>query len=433
VKPSFDIVIIGLSITSSWGNGHATTYRSLVGALAVRGRRVLFLEHDVPWYAENRDMPQPFGAVTELYFSFDDLVARFESAVSAAPLVIVGSFVKEGARVGQWVTSVAQGRTAFYDIDTPVTLAQLEAGERQFITPELIPRYNAYFSFTGGPVLDRLQSHYGSPMARALYCSVDPSRYFPDPHAISWDLGYLGTYSEDRQPSVDALLLEPARRWRAGRFAVVGAMYPTDIEWPANVETEVHLSPDRHRAFYNSQRFTLNITRVDMKRAGFSPSVRLFEAGACGTPIISDYWSGLDEFFRPGEEILIAHNPEDTMRHLRDIPDEHRAAIGLAARKRVLAEHTAAHRARQLETYLAEMNDYVPADSARADSHNGHLNHRLAAGASPRRDWSAPGPGAGRAVGGGADSSHLYQPSRARDRDGRANSEAPPTEVSVSD
>jgi len=229
------------------------------------------------------------------------------------------------------------------------------------------------------------------------------------------------------------LLLEPARRWQEGRFAVVGAMYPTDIEWPANVETEVHLSPDRHRAFYNSQRFTLNITRVDMKRAGFSPSVRLFEAGACGTPIISDYWSGLDEFFRPGEEILIADNAEDTLRHLRDVPDERRAAIGLAARKRVLAEHTAAHRAQQLETYLAEMNDDVPADSARANSHNGHFSHRVATRASPQRDWSGSGPNAGRPVGDGADSRHLYQPARTRARDGRADSETPRTEVGVSD
>ena len=235
-KPAFDIVILGLSVTSSWGNGHATTYRSLIRGLAARGRRVLFLERDAPWYAGNRDEPNPRGAVTELYYSFDDLAARFESFIRSAELVIVGSFVKEGARVGDWVTSVALGRTAYYDIDTPVTIAQLQGGERQYITPSLIQRYNAYLSFTGGPLLKFLESHYGSPMSRALYCSVDPELYRPLQKPITWDLGYLGTYSADRQPGLDALMLEPARRWPEGRFTVVGAMYPEDIEWPGNVE-----------------------------------------------------------------------------------------------------------------------------------------------------------------------------------------------------
>ena len=128
MSPPFDVVILGLSVTSSWGNGHATTYRSLIRGLAARGHRVLFLERDVPWYAGNRDQPHPAGARTELYESVEDLTARFEREVSEADLVIVGSFVPDGARVGDWVTSVARGVTAFYDIDTPVTLAEARPG-----------------------------------------------------------------------------------------------------------------------------------------------------------------------------------------------------------------------------------------------------------------------------------------------------------------
>ncbi|HJY05475.1 MAG TPA: hypothetical protein VJ323_04115, partial [Bryobacteraceae bacterium] len=163
---SFDIVILGLTITSSWGNGHATTYRSLIRGLAARGHRVLFLEKDAPWYAENRDQPQPVGAVTEIYRTFDELNERFERAIEEASLVIVGSYIPEGVRIGEWVVSTARGKTAFYDIDTPVTLRKLAAGESEYLSPLLIRRYDMYLSFTGGPTLRLLESRYGSPMAR---------------------------------------------------------------------------------------------------------------------------------------------------------------------------------------------------------------------------------------------------------------------------
>ncbi|HTF64964.1 MAG TPA: hypothetical protein VK638_19985, partial [Edaphobacter sp.] len=192
MKP-LDIVILGLTVTSSWGNGHATTYRSLIRGLAARGHRVLFLERDAPWYAGNRDEPNPPGATIAIYQSFEELVARFEREVEQASLVIVGSYVPDGVRCGEWVTSVALGKTAFYDIDTPITLAKLGAGEEEYITPNLIRRYDAYFSFTGGPALRHIENHYGSPMARALYCSVDLERYCPFAMDMQWDLGYLGT------------------------------------------------------------------------------------------------------------------------------------------------------------------------------------------------------------------------------------------------
>jgi spore maturation protein CgeB len=348
-------VILGLSITSSWGNGHATTYRGLVRELSGRGHDILFLERDVPWYASNRDLPRPRHGRTALYRTIHDLKRRFTGAVEEADLVIVGSYVPQGAEVGEWVTRTARGLTAFYDIDTPVTLAKLARGEEEYLTAQLIPEYRLYLSFTGGPTLERLEQDYGAPMARALYCSVDPSLYYPEPVATEWDLGYMGTYSQDRQPALTRLLGDPARSWPEGRFVVAGPQYPRSIRWPHNVHRIQHLPPKRHRRFYNAQHFTLNLTRADMVTAGFSPSVRLFEAAACGTPIISDHWDGIESIFQPGREVLIARSSKEVLQWVRDLPESERRAIGKHARDRVLAQHTAAHRAAELEEYASEL------------------------------------------------------------------------------
>jgi len=345
------IVFLGLSITSSWGNGHATTYRGLVRELVRRGHEVLFLERDVPWYAENRDLPHPPYGRTELYGGLEELRERFTPAVRDADLVVVGSYVPDGVAVGEWATATARSATAFYDIDTPVTLAKLERGDYEYLSPALISRYDAYLSFSGGPTLRRLERQYGAPVAWPFYCSFDPELYYPEPREPRWDLGYMGTYSDDRQPPLDRLLSEPARRWPEGRFVVAGPQYPETVRWPDNVERVEHLPPAAHREFYNAQRFTLNITRADMVRAGYSPSVRLFEAAACAVPIISDAWEGLDTFFTLGREILVAHTPEDTLCCLRETPEEERLALGRRARERVLTAHTAGRRAEELEGY----------------------------------------------------------------------------------
>jgi spore maturation protein CgeB len=328
--------------------------------LSARGHDLLFLERDAEWYASNRDLPRPPHGLTELYRDVAELKQRFAGEVEDADLVIVGSYVPEGTEVGEWVIRTAGGITAFYDIDTPVTLAKLARGENEYLSPGLIPKYQLYLSFTGGPTLDRLQREYGSPMARPLYCSVDPTLYHPEAKPVQWDLGYMGTYSDDRQPALSRLLIEPARRWPAGRFAVGGPQYPPTIEWPANVHRIEHLSPAHHLGFYTAQSFTLNLTRADMVAAGFSPSVRLFEAAACGTPIISDYWGGLETLFEPGREILIARSSEDVLQWIRDLPAPERLALGLRARARVLAEHTAAHRAAELEGYALELLSVQP-------------------------------------------------------------------------
>jgi spore maturation protein CgeB len=348
-----DVVVLGLSITSSWGNGHAVTYRSLVRGLAARGHRVLFLERDLPWYAENRDLPRPPFCRTELYRSVAELQDRFAAAVRDADLVMIGSYVPDAVAIGEWVVDLARAQTAFYDIDTPVTVARLATDACEYLSRALLPRYDLYLSFTGGPILSWIERELGAQRALPLHCGVDAEHYRPQERERLWDLGYIGTYSADRQPTLDRLLLEPARRWREGRFVVAGPQYPKELRWPRNVARLEHVSPAEHAAFYAAQRFALNVTRADMVRAGWSPSVRLFEAAACATPVISDPWEGLDTFFTDGEEILIARSAEEALALVRDTPESVRARIGAAARRRVLAEHTALHRAAALEGYLA--------------------------------------------------------------------------------
>ena len=347
-----DIVVLGLSLRSAWGNGHATTYRALLRALEARGDRVLFLERDVPWYAQNQDAGDELPGRLALYQDLDELRDVHTEAVANADLVIVGSYVPQGIEVGAWAQQTALGVVAFYDIDTPVTLAALEQHACDYLSPELIPCYDLYLSFSGGPALRTLQQRYGSPLAMPLYCSADTECYFPESVSPVYDLGYMGTYSDDRQPVLERLLLEPARECPQRRFVVAGPQYPDTIAWPGNVERIEHLPPAAHCTFYNRQRFTLNVTRADMVAMGHSPSVRLFEAAACGTAIMSDAWAGLDALFKPDEEILIARSGADVSRWLREIPEERSRCIGEAARQRFLAEHTPAHRAQALHDYF---------------------------------------------------------------------------------
>ena len=345
-----NILIFGLSITSSWGNGHATTFRSLIKALAKRGHSITFFEQDAPWYAANRDMPESPFCKTVLYTSFKDL-REYDVDIAHADLVILGSYVKNARDIANRVVALEPACFAFYDIDTPVTLAKLEREDYEYLHPDMIPQFDLYFSFTGGPILQKLEIQWRARRARALYCSVDPELYYPSAKdTFDYTLGYLGTYSEDRQASVQRLLIDAAQECPQQQFCVAGAQYPDDIAWTHNIRRIDHIPPQQHRDFYNAQRFTLNVTRQDMIQAGYSPSVRLFEAGACGTPVITDYWEGLDEFFTQGEEILVAHNTSDVIEHLA--MNEHaRNEVGERMRQKVLKLHTSEHRAMEVEQH----------------------------------------------------------------------------------
>jgi spore maturation protein CgeB len=355
-----NIVTLGLSITSAWDHGHATTYRALVRALTARGHELLFLERDSKRGLENSDLAEPPYCHARLYASLDELQRKYCGDIEEADLVVVGSHVPEGIAVADLVLKEARGCTAFYDFNTPVTLAKLQGAGAEYIERRQVGAFNLYLSFTGGPTLERLERKFRAQRARPLYCSVDEELYGQDPLTVrDVDLGYLGTYRVDCQPALEELLLSPARSWPAGRFMIAGAQYPASFEVPANVQRNAHLSPAEHRGFYNGLRFALNVTPPDMIEAGYSPSVRLFEAGACATPIITDEWRGLSSIFSPGHEVLIARSARDIVTYLHEVSDQERTAIGENARRRVLTSHTSAKRALELERYVAEVNPHL--------------------------------------------------------------------------
>jgi spore maturation protein CgeB len=348
VRDKLDIVFLGLSLSSSWGNGHATTFRALIRGLAAEGHRVLFLERDVPWYAPHRDLPEPEFCELVLYDDMDEMLRRFGPRLQSADAVVAGSYLPDGVALIDRLHALRPRLLCFYDIDTPVTLDRLDNDEVEYLEARQVPLFDIYFSFSGGEVLTHLEQVRGARRAEALYCAVDADRYGPQEIPKRWDLGYLGTYSPDRQPTLEALLLEPARRLPEMRFVVAGPQYPNDIDWPENVERIDHLPPAEHEEFYNAQRFTLNVTRDAMRRMGWSPSVRLFEAGACATAIISDDWRGLDELMPDGEAIIIARSSDDAVAALTELSEERCRAIGAAARQRVLDGHTGRARAREM-------------------------------------------------------------------------------------
>jgi spore maturation protein CgeB len=352
-RPKLKIVILG-PCTTDRGNSDSAIFRGLLRELSVRSHDVLFLECD-PESASQQDSQNPSHGRLGLYSDARELKNRFAPAIREADLVMVASSIENGMAIGDWVTRVAQGATAFYDLDLPATMANLLRGTADSVSAALIQRYQIYLSSTGGPLLNYLEKHYGSPMARPLYRSADATLCFPEQQEIQWDLGYSGGYSEECQLLLERLMLEPARRWGEGRFAVTGPGYPRKIRWPKNVERFPQLPPQRQRKFYNSQRFALNVTPPGEIAIGFSPDARLFEAAACGIPVISDFWPGLQTFFKPDEEILISHSADETLVYLEEIPELDRRRMGYRARERVLAGHTTRHRAVELEKYAIEV------------------------------------------------------------------------------
>lgn len=345
------IVICGLSITSSWGNGHATTYRALVRALHARGHEIVFFERDLEWYASNRDMPEPPFCRVHIYQRWPDIRPLLRRELADADVAMVGSYFPDSADA---ITTVLDSNVAvktFYDIDTPITVSKLRAGDAEYLTGEQLKDFDIYFSFTGGPILRELEEKCGAKRAVPLYCSFDPDRYrMSEPEArFRCDLSYMGTYAADRQPKLEMLLCDAASELPHNSFIVAGPQYPADIRWPKNVKRIIHLEPKFHPPFYSSSRFTLNLTRKDMIDAGYSPSVRLFEAAGCGAVIISDTWQGIETFFTPGKEILLAESSQAVITYLTELTESEARAIGLRAQERVIAEHSAEKRAIQFE------------------------------------------------------------------------------------
>jgi spore maturation protein CgeB len=351
------IVIFGLSITSSWGNGHATTLRALCQALHRRGHNIVFYERDQEWYASNRDMPGPPFCQVRFYESWRKILPQVRSDLRDAEVGMVGSYVPDGIAALDELLDSSTPVKAFYDIDTPITVSHLRTrGATDYLLPRHLAALDVYFSFTGGPLLRELQTRFDVRFAVPLYCSVDPERHreLPVSPEFACEMSYMGTYAPDRQPKLDELLCAAALRLPAKRFIVAGPQYPESVSWPHNVERVLHLSPRFHASFYCSSRLTLNVTRRDMVMAGYSPSVRLFEAAACGATIVSDNWPGLETFFVPGREVLLPASANDVVRYIADYDPAELRRIGRAARERALAGHTSEIRAREFENAIEQ-------------------------------------------------------------------------------
>jgi spore maturation protein CgeB len=362
------IVIFGLTISSSWGNGHATLWRGLCRALAKREHRVVFFEKDVPYYAASRDFFEIPGGDLILYEDWDSVRVRAEMELKDADVTMVTSYCPDGISAGDLLLSAPHATRVFYDLDTPVTFTRLDAGERiSYISPRGLDEFDLVLSYTGGEALERLRTELGARRVAPLYGHVDPDVHRPVPsihHYVS-DLSYLGTYAADRQDTLQRLFIDPAACRPDRRFLIGGAQYPEDFPWQPNIHFMRHLPPPEHPAFFSSSRLTLNITRQAMAKMGWCPSGRLFEAAACGTPILSDFWEGLGSFFEPGREILIARDTEDAVTAL-DLTDAELKRIGKASRERALEEHTSERRAKELEILLEDSSSLSPSTGGSA-------------------------------------------------------------------
>jgi spore maturation protein CgeB len=351
------IVIFGLTVSSSWGNGHATLWRGLFQALAHRGCSIVFFEHDVPYYAATRDRHEIPGGKLILYSRWDDIVPQAAQEIATADVAMITSYCPHSIEAAEFVLAAPHALRVFYDLDTPVTLARLNSGEHvAYIGPNGLAEFDLVLSYTGGGALDELSRRLGARRTATLYGHVDCSahRRVEPVERYRSDLSYLGTYASDRQVTLEMLFIEPARRLPEQRFLIGGAQYPADFPWAPNIYFTRHLPPDEHPAFYASSRLTLNVTRQPMAAMGWCPSGRLFEAAACGTAILTDRWPGLEDFFAPGRDILVADTTEEAIDAL-SLSDEALGRVGENARARVLTEHTSERRADDLLAVLASV------------------------------------------------------------------------------
>jgi spore maturation protein CgeB len=326
-------------------------WRGLCRALGERGHDVTFYERDVPYYAAHRDLHDPAGCRLRLYASWDDVRDEARAALRDADVGMATSYCADGQAACALVLDSYARLRVFYDLDTPVTLARLQRGEQVSYVPEDgLGRFDLVLSYTGGRALTELRTRLGARQTAALYGSVDPHAHcrVDTPEMPRAALSYLGTFAADRQQRLEELFIEPARRRPGRRFVLGGSQYPPDFPWTENMYYVRHMPPPMHPAFYSSSAITLNVTRAAMAEMGYCPSGRLFEATACGTPVLTDMWAGLDCFFEPGREVLVANNTNDALDAL-DLSDVELQRVSDAARERTLAEHTAVCRAREME------------------------------------------------------------------------------------
>lgn len=349
------LTVFGLSLSSSWGNGHATQYRAILRALSLLGFEIWFFEKDVPYYSAHRDMVVCSYCNLVLYQDWDDVRRQALDCAGSSDVVITSSYCPDGVRISDEMLALNAPLCVFYDLDTPITLKALANGTSAYLRRDQIPEFGLYLSFTGGPFLEIVRRDLGARLVRPLFGCVDPALYSKRQKQPEFEcaLSYMGTYARDRDAKVEELFRRPARQRPEERFILAGSMYPADTAWPRNVRRIEHLPPAQHPGFYSSSRATLNITRQDMAEAGYCPSGRFFEASACGTALLTDDWPGLDFFFEIGRELLVVRTAEDVLKALARDENE-LAEIGERSRRRTLEQHTGDRRARELLAFCEE-------------------------------------------------------------------------------
>lgn len=351
------IAFFGSSLVSAFWNGAATYYRGLIRALAERGHRVTFFEPDAYDRQKHRDMPDPDWAEVVVYRGDSNY-----SALEALEHARGADLVVKASGVGVYdelleaaVLDLKRPGTlvAFWDVDAPATLDRVQSNFGDPFRP-LIPRYDLVLTYGGGDPVVSAYEALGAATCVPIYNALDPHTHFPvaaDPRFTS-DLGFLGNRLPDREARVEEFFLRAAELLPQRKFLLGGSGWG-DRSLPSNVTYAGHVYTRDHNAFNRTPTAVLNINRASMARYGFSPPTRVFEAAGAGACLISDAWTGLDFFLEPDREVLVAHSGADVARHLETLTPARAHAIGEAARSRVLANHTYAHRAQQLEQVLA--------------------------------------------------------------------------------
>jgi spore maturation protein CgeB len=320
------------------------------------GHQVVFFERDVPYYATRRDQSSPAGCDLRLYVDWKEVLPHARREAARADAAIVTSYCPDAIAATELLLAACHGTSVFYDLDTPVTLDGLEAGARvEYLPHSGLGAFDLVLSVTGGRALGALRDRLGARRVAALYSGVDPLVHKPAPLEARFasDLSYLGTYSPDRRNAVEELFVQPARLRTRDRFVLGGAMYPADFPWQPNLLLIPHVAPAEYPAFFSSAGLSLNVTRGAMARWGWCPSGRLFEAAACGAPQVTAPWEGLDAFFEPGTEVLVARSASDVLEALSRTRAEMQQ-LARRARERTLDEHTTTARARTLVRLLGE-------------------------------------------------------------------------------
>lgn len=349
------IAFFGSSLVSAYWNGAATYYRGILRELAARGHRITFYEPDAFERQEHRDIPEPDWARVVVYPATTEGVAHSLAEARDADLVVKASGVgifDELLEASVLDLRRPGGLIAFWDVDAPATLDRLESQPRDPFRP-LISQYDIVFTYGGGDPVVQAYRRFGARDCVPVYNALDPSTHhpvLPDPR-FAGDLGFLGNRLPDREARVEEFFLKPATQLPERRFLLGGSGWE-DKPSPANVSTLGHVYTRDHNAFNCTPLAVLNVNRESMARYGFSPATRVFEAAGAGACLITDAWEGIELFLEPGREVLVARHGDDVAERLRELTPERARQIGQAALRRILSEHTYAHRAAQVETVL---------------------------------------------------------------------------------